>query len=82
VQKHTRKYLSYCGYTSDFIPCEVCGSKAVDIHHIEPKGMGGSKLKDYYANLIGLCRSCHIKAHANEITKDQLKLIHRNNLKS
>jgi len=59
----------------DFLPCEVCGRKAVDVHHIEPRGMGGSKMKDYYDNLIGLCRDCHNAAHDNKITKEQLKKI-------
>jgi hypothetical protein len=52
MKKHTKIYLNYFGYdTTDFIPCEVCGSQAVDIHHIECRGMGGArkpiKLKTY-----------------------------------
>lgn len=50
------------GYdVSDFIPCEVCKSKAVDIHHIEPRGMGGDPKakKDVIENLMALCRPCH-----------------------
>lgn len=73
MQKHTKIYFDYFGYTTaDFIPCEVCGAKAVDIHHIEPKGMGGSKQRDYINNLVALCRSCHEKAHANIIPKEIL----------
>ena len=30
---------------TDFIPCEVCGGQAIDIHHIEARGMGGTKKK-------------------------------------
>ena len=30
---------------TDFIPCEVCGAQAIDIHHIEARGMGGTKKK-------------------------------------
>jgi len=48
------------GYdTTDFIPCEVCGTKAVDIHHIDARGMGGTKTKDTIENLMALCRKCH-----------------------
>jgi hypothetical protein len=48
MRKHTKIYLDHYGYDeTDFIPCEICGAKAVDIHHIEAKGMGGSKTKDY-----------------------------------
>lgn len=46
---------------SDFVPCEVCNGKAVDIHHIESRGMGGSKKKDNPDNLMALCRTCHDK---------------------
>jgi len=61
MKKHTKKYLYHFGYTdTDFIPCEVCHSKAVDIHHIEARGMGGSKLKDNIENLQALCRQCHL----------------------
>jgi hypothetical protein len=44
---------------SDFIECEVCKGKAVDIHHIDCRGMGGSKEKDTIENLMALCRGCH-----------------------
>jgi len=81
LKSYTKKYLTYFGYTTaDFIPCEVCGARSVDVHHIEPKGMGGSKTKDFIGNLIALDRDCHNKAHANEITKDQLKKIHNEQL--
>jgi 5-methylcytosine-specific restriction endonuclease McrA len=70
MKKHTKIYFSHFGYTiADFIECEVCSSKSVDIHHIEQKGMGGSKTKDFIENLIALCRNCHVDAHANEIPK-------------
>lgn len=58
---------------SDFIPCEVCSKKAVDIHHIDAKGMGGSKNKDYIDNLIALCRECHIYYGDKKQWKDFLK---------
>jgi hypothetical protein len=62
MQKHTKIYIEFFGYdTSDFIECEVCGSRAVDIHHIDARGMGGSQLKDFIENLMALCRSCHNK---------------------
>jgi hypothetical protein len=36
MKNHTKVYLKGMGYdTTDWIPCEVCQSKAVDIHHIE-----------------------------------------------
>ena len=60
MKKHTKIYLKYFNYDdSDFIPCELCGKQAVDIHHISSRGMGGSKLKDYIENLMAVCRNCH-----------------------
>ena len=62
MQNHTKIYLNHFGYIGeDFIPCEVCGSKAVDIHHIHRRGMGGSKDADKIENLMAVCRSCHIE---------------------
>jgi 5-methylcytosine-specific restriction endonuclease McrA len=45
---------------SDFVPCEICGAKAVDIHHIEARGMGGTKRVNEIENLMALCRPCHL----------------------
>ncbi len=77
MQKHTKIYLEHHGYTiADFIPCEVCGAKSVDIHHIEPRSKFGSKTKeeqDNINNLIALCRECHDKAHTYEYSKEFLR---------
>ena len=77
MKKHTRIYMKHFDYVfDDFISCEVCGAKAVDIHHIEPKGMGGSKNKDFIANLIALCRSCHTRCHSDKEFSSRTKEIH------
>lgn len=61
MKKHTKIYMDYFGYgIDDFIPCESCGSRAVDIHHIEARGMGGTTDKDTIDNLMALCRYCHV----------------------
>jgi len=68
------------GYkTTDFIPCEVCGSQAVDVHHIEARGMGGNKKADIIENLMGLCRKCHIGYGDKKQHKEFLKDIHAKN---
>lgn len=78
MKPHTKIYMDYFGYTvADFIACEVCGNKAVDIHHIEARGMGGSKKKDYIENLQAVCRKCHILAGDLSKFKDELKRIHK-----
>tara|TARA_R110000772_G_scaffold69818_3_gene153960 strand:- start:2681 stop:2938 length:258 start_codon:yes stop_codon:yes gene_type:complete len=62
VKKHTKIYMNHFNYVlDDFIPCEICGSRAVDIHHIENRGSGGSSNKDVIENLMAVCREDHIK---------------------
>ena len=81
MQKHTQIYLQGMGYkTTDFIPCEVCGSQAVDIHHINARGMGGSKSADVIENLMGLCRKCHIEYGDKKQHKEFLMSKHIENL--
>lgn len=63
---HLKIYLEHHGLTVADIPdigCEQCGKQAKDIHHIEPKGIGGDPSKDRIDNLMALCRHCHRKEH-------------------
>jgi 5-methylcytosine-specific restriction endonuclease McrA len=77
MKKHTKVYLQGMGYdTTDFTPCEVCQAKAVDIHHIEARGMGGSKQADIIENLMALCRKCHVEYGDKTQHKEMLKEIH------
>jgi len=83
MKSYTKTYLSYFGYAlDDFIPCEVCGNRAVDIHHIDCKGMGGSKLKDNIENIMALCREHHIKYGDKKQYIDFLKNIHNQRLEN
>ena len=78
MRNHTKTYLNFFGYdTSDFIPCEMCGLKAQDIHHIEARGMGGSKHADNIENLMALCRKCHIDFGDKKQHKEMLKVVHK-----
>ena len=78
MQKHTKIYLKHFGYdVASFVPCEVCGAKAVDIHHIEPRGMGGSKKADNIDNLMALCRECHIEYGDKKQHKFRLHICHQ-----
>ena len=64
MRKHTKIYMDFFDYGIDsFVMCEFCQQdRAVDIHHLESRGMGGSNSLDYIENLVGLCRDCHNKA--------------------
>lgn len=77
MRKHTRIYLDFFGYgEEDFIPCEVCGSKGQDTHHIKARGMGGSKHRDHISNLMCLCRPCHERLGDKKQYMDFLRDVH------
>ena len=78
MKPYIKTYLDAAGISvGERIMCEVCGYPAVDIHHIERKGMGGSKKADEIGNLMALCRLCHTKAHAfPKLQKPILQRVH------
>jgi hypothetical protein len=73
---HAKIYMKHFDYKSDeFIPCEICNNKSVDIHHIHGRG----KDKNVIENLMALCRDCHNKIHnTSEYSKFQIQEIHNN----
>ena len=90
MKKHTRNYLNayYPNFgLDDFFFCEACliklgfSNRMVDVHHIDNKGMGGSKLKDDPAKSIGCCRYHHDIFHGlikgEKISKDEQREIHQ-----
>ena len=74
---------NYCNFFSldhtDWVGCSIqlegCRGTAVDIHHIEARGLGGSESKDEVENLIACCRSCHTKVEGVKELKPTLKKI-------
>ena len=71
MKNHVKVYLNHFDLLGEFIPCEICGSKAVDIHHVKGRGKG----KDVIENLMALCRDCHNKAHST-ISKNEVQDMH------
>tara|TARA_Y100001963_G_scaffold69239_1_gene96423 strand:+ start:471 stop:830 length:360 start_codon:yes stop_codon:yes gene_type:complete len=78
LQNHTKVYMNFFGYDeSSTILCEMCEDVAVDIHHLERR----NKIKnDYIENLIGVCRSCHIKAESDRCFNMYAKIKHLENV--
>jgi len=80
--KYKKVYAEFFGLgPSDVSPCERCIlnrelkrsitiNQAVDIHHCEMKGMGGSDEKDVIENLGGVCRSCHDMLHSDPVENE------------
>lgn len=84
MKQYVKNYLQAAGIKEgEDIYCGVCGWPAVDIHHIESRGMGGSKTRDNPENLIALCRLCHEKAHAYPaIQRPILQAVHEETMKN
>lgn len=78
---YKKVYFTFFGFTEgDFIPCEVCEAESVDIHHIHPKGMGGSIEKNYIENLVALCREHHDKCHDIPSFNAEVRIKHLTNV--
>jgi hypothetical protein len=83
MKKHTRIYLDYFGYCeTDVIVCEIpnCRRLGVDLHHINARGMGGSKTKDVIENIMCVCREHHLEYGDKKQYKEYLKQIHLNHI--
>lgn len=83
MKKHTKIYMDYFGYVlDDIVCCEICGSVAVDIHHIRARGMGGTKTADNIENLMAVCRQCHVDYGDKKDKVEYLISIHDKHLKN
>lgn len=63
MKKHTKVYFEAFGYdvSDTYIPSELSNQPAVDIHHIDSRGMGGAKKEDRIEELMALTREEHVK---------------------
>lgn len=81
MKPHTKIYMDHFGYDiSSFIDCEVCGKVGNDLHHIEARGMGGTKKGDTIDNLMALCREHHLQYGDKKQYIEFLKEIHKQKL--
>lgn len=83
MKPHTRLYLDTFGYDeSDWIKCELpeCQKQANDIHHIECRGMGGTKKPECIENLIAMCREHHVLLGDKKQHKERIMRVHLFNL--
>lgn len=74
---HCKAYFKHFDIAEDdVILCEICGRRAVDIHHINGRGKDCNRID----NLMALCRYCHEKAH-KKLHPDVVQAIHNEYLK-
>jgi 5-methylcytosine-specific restriction endonuclease McrA len=81
---HKKVYIDFFKYTSaDFVPCTMCLKEATDIHHIDPRMMGGVKDNrlDTIENLVALCRKCHNKAEDDDEFNEIVRRKHLKRIK-
>lgn len=70
MDEHRKIYFNFFGYNQqDYFPSELSGTPADEIHHIDPRGMGGSELRNNIRNLIGLASREHRRAEGVEEPK-------------
>jgi len=82
MQLHTKTYLNFFGYDeNEYIPCEMCQDKAVDIHHlIKRSKIGSKKERDFIENLVALCRDCHYSAETDTSFNMYCRIKHLENV--
>lgn len=76
MKPYTKVYMDFFGYgIQDYVPCEICQNRCVDVHHILTRKRRPDLINDIN-NLMGLCRECHEKFGDREPFLDYLQRIH------
>lgn len=77
--RYKKIYCDFFGYKpGDFVPSELSGGEAVDIHHIIYKSRGG---KDVIENLMALTFKEHEDAHQERLKPEYLQEVHNEFMK-
>tara|TARA_B100001093_G_scaffold366044_2_gene350827 strand:+ start:153 stop:3164 length:3012 start_codon:yes stop_codon:yes gene_type:complete len=75
----SKKTSNYNSKQIKGLPCELCGEKSKDIHHLNPQkyankdGFIGTHHKNHLANIIPICGKCHENVTKNEIIHKTVK---------
>lgn len=86
MKTHTKNYFEGMKipilerFEDMYVPCEACDARAVDINHLDPRKIGGSKLRDNIENIVALCRPCHLAFEAGQLDEEELKAKHFKNI--
>jgi hypothetical protein len=84
MKKHTKIYFDFFKIEYDPVSgwhnavSEISGLPSKDVHHIDCKGMGGSKTKDNIENLMALTREEHEQFGDKKQHIEYLKEVHSN----
>ena len=85
MKDYKKLFSRYWSVSSDdTLLCWNCNQAvAVDIHHIEPKGMGGvqNNRLNRIDNLFAVCRKCHNLAHKDKLINEKFKKILQEKIK-
>ena len=87
MRKHTKMYFDFFNVDYDHVSgwhdcvSEISGENAVDIHHIDSRGMGGSKNADRIENLMALTREEHEFYGDKKQYLEYLKQVHGDYIK-
>ena len=77
MKPYKKLYLDFFGYDcGDYIPSEVSGLPGTDYHHLQHKGMGGSKSKDFIENISCLTRKEHDRCHNDKDYNHEVQIRH------
>jgi len=78
MKPYTKTYFDFFGFTiADFIPCEICGERAIDIHHIWARSIR-KDLVNAINNIMALCRLCHTEFGDKKEQREYLQSVHNN----
>ena len=72
MQNYKKNFVDHYGYCEwEFIPCAICGTAAIELHHVTKKSETKAKWRDNVENLLPLCSLCHMDCEARKYTPEE-----------